>query len=239
MTCLRHNCFAMNKLIALMLAAGALILAGCDSTNRTLELKNGRLTMTEERGGGRTLNWELKEVSSSAEMSGLRKAGWKRAGTLHHEGAPDTYLMKRKLVLQPVVPPPPFHPMLMTVYSTQTSNDGTWRIGVLATSVEVARFSGLTGDDFPGRSKVSFSSLTTPWTTRAGWFVFAENTNRVWSYDGDRMLLLQTCNDGIWSRQTWIGAGWVSYAGNYPCAVPAEVFSRLSKSAQKHIQSHE
>ena len=66
----------MNKKIALLFAAGALAVAGCCRAVRTLEWKEGNLTMTEERCGSRVDTWESK-----AEVNTLRQAGWQRG---HH-----------------------------------------------------------------------------------------------------------------------------------------------------------
>ena len=128
--------------------------------------------------------------------------------------------------------------MLITSFCTRTSPEGTWRIGVSEDSLEVARFSGLTGQGWPARSTVSPTVLTTKWTTHAGWFVFTENVSRVWAYDGDRRLLLHTFSES-WNQQSWTAGSGASYVGNYPCAVPAEVFARLSEPAQKATQKHE
>jgi hypothetical protein len=135
--------------------------------------------------------------------------------------------------------PPPFQPMLITNFCAQTSPDGTWRIGVAEDCLEVSRFSGLTGEGYPGRSKEFPGGVTIPWKAHAGCFAFTENVNRVWAYNGDRLLMLETCSDAIWNKQSWISGGWASYFGNYPCAVPAEVYSRLSEEARKGIQRHE
>lgn len=134
---------------------------------------------------------------------------------------------------------PPFQPMLITNFCTQTSIDGTWRIAVSADSVEFSRFAGLVGEGFPGRSKEPPGGVTIPWTARAGCFAFAENVDRVWAYDGHRLLVLETCSDASWTKQSWISGGCSAYFGNYPCAVPAEVFSRLSEESQKSIQRHD
>ena len=135
--------------------------------------------------------------------------------------------------------PPPFQPMLITNFSNQTTLDGTWQIDVSETNVAVSRFSGLTGEGFPGRSKDDPGSVGSPWKAHSGWLVFVENINRVWAYNGDRLLLLWTCSDAEWNKQSWMSGGWANYVGHYPCAVPADVFSRLSEPAQKAISSHD
>jgi hypothetical protein len=57
----------MNKKIALLFAAGALAVAGCCRAVRTLEWKEGNLTMTEERCGSRVDTWETQK---SAKQGG-------------------------------------------------------------------------------------------------------------------------------------------------------------------------
>ncbi|MCX6902888.1 MAG: hypothetical protein NTW03_05320 [Verrucomicrobia bacterium] len=58
-----------------------------------MEFKDGKLSMTEEgRCGSPPSTWELKEVSSAAEMNTLRQSGWKltdgtvRNSVVHHHG---------------------------------------------------------------------------------------------------------------------------------------------------------
>lgn len=230
----------MKKYFTLVLAAGALILAGCSSTIRTLELKDGRLTMTEERHGSSPQTWEVKEVTGTAEIITLRKAGWKSAGVLQHEGGPDTFLMKRKLILQAAAPPPPFHPMFITALGTNSSADGSWRIGVSEASLDFTRCMVSADEKGMAMSKYS-STITVPppvgqtvgWTTHKGWFAFIENESRVWAYDGDRLLVLWT------EIVTGNNSSGAIYFNGYPCAVPAEVFSRLSERAQQTIERHQ
>jgi hypothetical protein len=71
------------------------------------------------------------------------------------------------------------------------------------------------------------------WKCHAGWFVFTESESRVWAYDGDRLVILLAYASSEKSSSSTI------YDRRFPCAVPFEVFSRLSETAQKHIQTNE
>jgi hypothetical protein len=238
----------MNKNIALMVAVGAIFLAGCGSPIRTLEWRGGKVLMTEGRHFGRPpLTWELKVVSTAAEKDALRKAGWKLAdgpamlsinwqrvdGTalhyvLHQEGGADTFLMKRKVDGQTagltLAAPPPFRPMLITSLGTATSPNGRWQVEISENAINLSHS--------PNGGSVGFTPDSHGWTTHPGWFVFLENESRVWAYDGDRMLYLQTFTS---SSNT---SGWEIRCGDFPCHVPAEVFSRLSKQKQKDIEAN-
>jgi hypothetical protein len=134
---------------------------------------------------------------------------------------------------------PWFHPMLITNFCTQTSLDGTWRIGVSETNVAVSRFPGLTGEGWPSRSKEDEATLSIPWTAHTGWLVFAENDYRVWYYDGHRLLWLFTFSE-TWNKESWtyVGSGAGPFYGDQGTPVPAEVFTRLPEQARKMIQNH-
>jgi hypothetical protein len=131
-----------------------------------------------------------------------------------------------------VAAPPPFRPMLITTLGTNTSSNGTWRIGVSETSLDFTHL--IAASDGRGFT-MSGSSTVSPqgWRAQAGWFVFIESESRVWAYDGNRKLTLQA---ETVSGNNSTGA---TYSSRYPCAVPVEVFSRLSEPAQKAIKPHE
>jgi hypothetical protein len=135
----------------------------------------------------------------------------------------------------PIAPAlPPFRPLLIATLGTNTTPDGTWRIGVSETSLDLSRSAAAHGDGWTssGWTTTGFGTAS-PWTAHPGWFVFTENESRAWAYDGDRSLILLTyASSGRNSSST-------VYDNRYPCAVPAEVFSRLSEPAQKSIQTHE
>jgi hypothetical protein len=134
-----------------------------------------------------------------------------------------------------VAAPPPFRPMLITTLGTKTSPDGTWRIGVSETSLDLSRsaaYSDGKGLTVSGWTTTGFGTAS-PWMAHAGWFVFIESKSRVWAYDGDRTLIL----DAYTSFGT--NSSGATYSSRFPCAVPTEVFSRLSEPAQKDIQKHE
>ena len=136
---------------------------------------------------------------------------------------------------QTVAPAPPqFHPLLITTPGTNTTSDGAWQIVVSDPRLDFShsRGGGWTTLSFPYPTGMIGSN--TGWTTHAGWFVFVESDFRVWAYDGDRLLMLHTYTPN------GNGAAMVSYySPRFPCAVPSDVFSRLSVTAQKVIESHD
>jgi hypothetical protein len=120
--------------------------------------------------------------------------------------------------------PPPFQPMLITTLGTGTNtlSDGTWQITVSETSLYLSCVGPGGTIGVPG------------WTTHTGWFVFIESDSRVWAYDGDHPLWLSTVT------RSGNGVMWTNYVSpRFPCAVPSDVFSRLSEPAQKVISSHD
>ena len=127
---------------------------------------------------------------------------------------------------------PPFRPMLMTTLGTHTSSDGTWRIGVSERSLDLARSAAAHGEGWTssGWTTTGFGTAS-PWTAHAGWFVFIESESRVWAFDGDRLLILETYRSSGRNSSSTI------YESRFPCAVPGEVFSRLPERKQKEVQS--
>jgi hypothetical protein len=80
-----------------------------------------------------------------------------------------------------------------------------------------------------GTSTVSPSD----WKAQSGWFVFVENNERVWAYDGARNLFLQV------SIASKLGPKGTSYGpSHFPCPVPSEVLTRLTPEARKAIKSN-
>jgi len=227
----------MKATIVFTLAAAATVLAGCCTTVRTLNYEDGKLSMTEDRCGAITY-WEVKEVSSAAEVKSLRWAGWESEGALHHEGAPDTFLLKRKM--RPpaaMAAPPPFQPLLITTPGSSTSSDGTWRIGVSESAVDFTHMNvnkvapGLTVSNAVSTSYPAPANST--WMGHVGWFVYIENESRVWVYDGDRRLMLESVT--INGNNSSAGACF----DHFPCAVPVEVFSRLTAPEQEAVRKDE
>lgn len=141
---------------------------------------------------------------------------------------------------QPTAPAPlPFHPLLLTNFCTQTSLDGTWRMGISETNVAVSRFPGLTGAGWPARSQAGESTVSIPSTAHTGWFVFAENDCRVWYYDGDQLLWRFTFSE-TWNKERWSSGDYSAgpFFGDQSTPVPAEVFVRLSEPARKMVRNH-
>jgi len=127
----------------------------------------------------------------------------------------------------------PFRPMLIKTLGTNTTPDGLWRIGVAETSLDLSHSTAAHGEGW----------TTTGWTTtgldwwkcHAGWFVFTESESNVWAYDGDRKVILMTyASSGKHSASTIYDSH-----HRFPCAVPADVLSRLSEPAQMIIKSHD
>jgi len=220
----------MKKIIPLLFAAGSLLLAGCSTPVRTLESKDGKMTMTEQRSGGRPpLVWDFQEVPSKAEATALRQSGWKLESVIHSDNGPDMFLMKRKSNAQPgaIWPPPAFRPLLVTTFGTNNTPDGTWQISVSETSADLSRKT-VVHEGMSARSTISPGD----WKPRPGWFVFAENESRVWAYDGDRMLFLdvETVNGSDVRGVNYCNSG-------FPCPVPPEVLARLSEPARKALDA--
>ncbi len=128
--------------------------------------------------------------------------------------------------------PPPFRPMLIATLGTHTSSDGTWRVGVSEGSVDLSH--SIARSDGKGFTMSGWTTISPQgWKSQAGWFVYIESESRVWAYDGDRKLLLQT--------ETSLGnhSSGATYSSRFPCAVPAEVLSRLSEPARRDLKSGE
>jgi hypothetical protein len=125
--------------------------------------------------------------------------------------------------------PPPFQPMLISVFGTHPSQDGSWKIGVSEDAIHFARPSS--GEE------VSFTPDSHGWQAKTGWFVFVESESRAWAYDGDSQLYLDTEATNTGSiyygvfRET-------KFDSNFPCSIPAEVISHLPEQRQKEIQTH-
>jgi hypothetical protein len=132
-----------------------------------------------------------------------------------------------------VAAPPPFHPMLITVFGTHPTPDGSWKIGVSEDSIDFTR---------PASVSTSLPPDSHGWRAKTGWFVFIESESRAWAYDGDRQLYLDTeTSNGNNSYNGAIYCGVfrsTNFDSNFPCVVPSEVISHLPKPKQKEIQTH-
>ncbi|HZQ47623.1 MAG TPA: hypothetical protein VFC07_11455, partial [Verrucomicrobiae bacterium] len=116
---------------------------------------------------------------------------------------------------------------------THPTPDGSWKIGVSEDAIHFAR---------PASGETSFTPESHGWRAKAGWFVFIESESRVWAYDGDRQLYLDTETSN--GKNSYEGAIYygifraTNFDSNFPCAVPAEVISHLPEPKQKQIQPH-
>jgi hypothetical protein len=120
----------------------------------------------------------------------------------------------------PVASQPAFEPKFFSSFDhgvrTVTVTNGSWQITVSETSLQLSRPGS--SERYPG------------WNAHTGWFVFIASDSRVWAYDGEQELLLSTVEKHGNSE------GWTDYdSPKFPCAVPSEVYSRLSAAAQKAI----
>ena len=117
--------------------------------------------------------------------------------------------------------------MLVTTFGMNSTADGAWSVEVSDSSLALSRYHVARGEGWTGSDRVTTSPQG--WRAHAGWFVFVENESRVWAYNGERLLLLHAYEaDGQNSRGT-------TYSSRFPCAVPAQVYSRLSPETQRTI----
>lgn len=146
----------------------------------------------------------------------------------HSPSAPHTQ------TVTPTVAAAAFHPIFVTAFGTTTaSSDGTWRVVVSATGDAVDLSYRESESPFQVCSTISVPGPTADspsWRGHAGWFVYVESKSRVWVYDGDGYVCLNVETAGH-------GSFYPTPQG-FPCAVPAEVYSRLPASVQKKILIH-
>jgi len=137
-----------------------------------------------------------------------------------------------------VAAPRPSQPLFITkLGSTTITSDGVWRVVVSPTGDAVDLSYNQSAQVAP--SFEAWSTIRVPgptadapgWKAHPGWFVFIENASRAWVYDGDHYLCLEIASGN--------GVGFYPTPRGFPCAVPAQVFSRLSEAAQKSIERHE
>lgn len=130
----------------------------------------------------------------------------------------------------PSVAAPAFHPTFITSRGTNTSSDGFWQVVVSSAgdSLDLSHHESLKGKNWS--NSVWTTDSPHGWTAKAGWFVYIESDSRIWAYDGERFLRLLTFTPG---SGAWYGPS------RFPCAVPAEVLSRLSEPARRAIETHE
>src|SRR2546423_1359628 len=87
---------------------------------------------------------------------------------------------QRNITSTEVVPrPKPEAGLLLTGEASETLTD-VWRVQVLPDALQIYRLTA-TGN---------INSSPAGWRPSHGWFVFIENRQNVWAYDGDRSLLL-------------------------------------------------
>ena len=119
---------------------------------------------------------------------------------------------------------------LMTVFGEFSPSGSPWTVRVSDTG----RTFQISYHYDSGTNSSGSITVASPsdWRAKLGWFVFIENSERIWAYDGDQNLFLQV---SIASKQGLKGTSYGSRT--FPCPVPDEVLTRLSPKARKAIKS--
>ena len=118
----------------------------------------------------------------------------------------------------------------ITTFGGISSSDSPWEVQVSAAD-KTFHISYRYAPDTNSSASVSVDS-SSDWKARTGWFVFIENNERVWAYDGGSSLFLQS------AKTAKLGPTCTSYGPrSFPCPVPDVVLSRLSPEARKAIKS--
>jgi hypothetical protein len=123
---------------------------------------------------------------------------------------------------------------LITTFGEVSRSDSPWIVRVSAADQTFQiSYHYVSASDTNGYGAVSVSSPA-GWRARSGWFVFVENNERVWSYDGDKSLFLQT------ATSSKLGPTCTSYGSHsFPCRVPDAVLTRLTPEARGAIKIDE
>ena len=118
----------------------------------------------------------------------------------------------------------------MTAFGEVSRSDSPWTVRVSADdrTFQISyHYHHASGTNDSGI--LSVSSLA-DWRAKPGWFVFVENDERVWAYDGDQNLFLQVCT------ASKLGATGTCYGpGHIPFPPPSEVLVRLTPEERKSI----
>ena len=121
---------------------------------------------------------------------------------------------------------------LMTTFGEVSRSDSPWTVRVSAAD-QTFQISYHYATDTNSSGAVSVSSPA-DWRARSGWFVFVENNERAWAYDGDKSLFLQV------AKSSKLGPACSSYGSHtFPCPVPDAVLARLTPEARKAIKIDE
>jgi hypothetical protein len=116
---------------------------------------------------------------------------------------------------------------LMTTFGEVSRSDSPWMVRVSDADRKIQISYNF--KTFAGSGTVTVSP--SDWRAQPGWFVFVENSERAWAYDGDKSLLLQV------EKPAKLGPKGTHYGPNtFPCPVPTEVLARLTPEAQKGIK---
>ncbi|MDB6032881.1 MAG: hypothetical protein JWM16_3219 [Verrucomicrobiales bacterium] len=89
---------------------------------------------------------------------------------------------------------------------------------------------GVTSYSAHGDGK-TFVNSSMPWKPHQDWFVFVENQNRVWFFDGESKLRMH--QHIVFSETKSTGAWYTDQ--NLPCPIPQPVMDRLPEPARLKI----
>jgi hypothetical protein len=118
---------------------------------------------------------------------------------------------------------------LMTTFGEISRSDSPWTVRMSAADLTF-QISYHFVSDINGSGAASVSSPA-DWRARSGWFVFVENNERVWAYDGDTNLFL------LAAKSSKLGPTCTSYGYHtFPCPVPDAVLTRLTPEARGAIK---
>jgi hypothetical protein len=113
---------------------------------------------------------------------------------------------------------------LMTEFGEISPAGTSWTVNVSAADRKVHFIRHNTYVNASGSSEV----IPSGWKANTGWLAFVENDVRAWAYDGDNNLILivalGTKGEAIYCAQ------------DLPCAVPDEVFARLSPAMRETVK---
>jgi hypothetical protein len=120
---------------------------------------------------------------------------------------------------------------LMTTFGEVSRSDSPWTVSVSAAdrTFQIS-YHYVPASDTNSSGAMNVSSAA-DWRAQSGWFVFIENNERAWAYDGDKNLFLQT------AKNSKLGATFTCYGSHtFPCRVPDAVLTRLTPEARKAIK---
>ena len=118
----------------------------------------------------------------------------------------------------------------ITTFGEISSSDCPWTVRVSDTN-QIFHISYRYDTATNSSGSISVASPS-DWKAKPGWFVFIENNERIWAYDGGSSLFLQV------AKPAKLGPTCTSYGPySFPCPVPDEVLARLSPETRQAIKN--